>query len=247
MENNIKDEFKEFITALSTELCREVLLEELKQINKSFNTTEKEYRSLYKDYNENSNNIKNEFLQLRNINQKLGQFVQNVDSNNKDINKALKLINGEYKIVTDNIIKRNDELFKEFSIKVRSLNESERNEFITTLISSIDSSNKKHITELKNIVNDIEINRIQNSLNSLSTKTNKLGSSTKNIINKFDDLEEIILDLFEDKFSQSERVLMCEINKVNDRLVEISNNIDKKNKIMMASVVVILMFIKFLN
>lgn len=247
MENNIKDEFKEFITALSTEICREVLLEELKQINKSFNTTEKEYRSLYKDYNENSNNIKNEFLQLRNINQKLGQFVQNVDSNNKDINKALKLINGEYKIVTDNIIKRNDELFKEFSIKVRSLNESERNEFITTLISSIDSSNKKHITELKNIVNDIEINRIQNSLNSLSTKTNKLGSSTKNIINKFDDLEEIILDLFEDKFSQSERVLMCEINKVNDRLVEISNNIDKKNKIMMASVVVILMFIKFLN
>ena len=84
-------------------------------------------------------------------------------------------------------------------------------------------------------------------MNSLSTKTNKLGSSTKNIINKFDDLEEIILDLFEDKFSQSERVLMCEINKVNDRLVEISNNIDKKNKIMMASVVVILMFIKFLN
>ena len=40
---------------------------------------------------------------------------------------------------------------------------------------------------------------------------------------------------------------MCEINKVNDRLVEISNNIDKKNKIMMAAVVVILMFIKFLN
>ena len=47
MAQNIKDEFKQFIEILSTQICKEVLLEQLSQLSTSFSEIESNYENLY--------------------------------------------------------------------------------------------------------------------------------------------------------------------------------------------------------
>lgn len=165
MDNNLKVEFKDFISTLSTDICKGVLLEELKDINKSFNETSNDYKTTSNNYTNNINGIKEQLTQLQITNKKLDGFVNNIDENNNKVNKALNLIDGSHKKVIDNIIVDNKKLFIEYSKCVQNLNSNEREQFIKELISSMDIQSKKHVAEIKNVVDGSEIKVILNEIN----------------------------------------------------------------------------------
>lgn len=253
MNKDIQSEFKDFISTLSTEICREVLLEELKAINNSFEKTEQDYKSLYNNYTQNINSIKEQLNQLQSTNQKLGEFITNINKNNINVNKALDVINGEHKIITDKIIKDNDKLFNEFSVKVKSLNTTERNEFITQLTSSINSYSKKYMSELSNIVNGSKIEEIQKNLTLVSNKINTINNELKVMTKNVESSEIEIITSVKEKVSESERNLISKIQVINSKIDSVSgelNNkiealsakIDKNNKIIitLASVIILL-------
>lgn len=228
MEKNIKGEFKDFISTLSTEICKQVLLEELNGINNSFEKTEKDYKNLYENYTKNINSIKEELAQLQCTNRKLGEFITNINNNNIKINKALDVINGEHKIITDKIIKDNDKLFNKFSTKVKSLNTDERNKFITQLTSSINSQSKKYASELGNIVNKSKIEDIKNNLTLVSNKVNEINNDLMFLVNKVDASEKVIITSVKDEISENERNLMSKIKVTNLRFDKISSELDDK-------------------
>lgn len=253
MNKDIKSEFKDFISTLSTEICREVLLEELKGINNSFEKTEKSYKTLYDNYTKNINSIKEQLAQLQSTNQKLGEFITNINNNNIKVNKALDVINGEHKIITDKIIKDNDKLFKEFSVKVKSLNTTERNEFITQLTSSMNLHSKKYMSELSNIVNGSKIEEIQKNLTLVSNKINTINNDLKVMANKVDSSEKVIITSVKDKVLESERNLISKIQvtnskvdtvsgELNNKIAALSSKIDKSNNIIivLTSVIILL-------
>lgn len=253
MKNDIKSEFKEFISTLSTEICKQVLLEELKEINNSFEKTEESYKALYNNYTKNINSIKDQLAQLQSTNQKLEEFITNINNNNINVNKALNVINGEHKIITDKIIKDNNKLFNEFSDKVSSLNETERYEFITQLTSSMNSYSKKYMIELSNIVNGSKIENIKDNLSLVSNKINKINNDVNGIASKIYNSEKTIISLVKDKISENEINLTTKIqvnnskidtisDELNNKISVLSDKINKSNNIIMvlASVIIVL-------
>lgn len=253
MKNDIKSEFKEFISTLSTEICKQVLLEELKEINNSFEKTEESYKTLYNNYTKNINSIKDQLEQLQSTNQKLGDFIANINNNSINVNKALDVINGEHKVITDKIIKDNNKLFNEFSDKVSSLNETERYEFITQLTSSMNAHSKKYMIELSNIVNGSKIENIRDNLSLVLTKINKINNDVNGIVSKVHNSEKTIISSVKENILENEINLTTKIQVTNSKIDTISNELnnkisvlsDKINKsnniiIVLASVIIVL-------
>ena len=189
----------------------------------------------------------------RNVKNTLKILFNNINKNNINVNKALDVINGEHKIITDKIIKDNNKLFNEFSVKVKSLNTTERNEFITQLTSSINSYSKKHMSELSNIVNGSKIEDIKKNLTLVSNKIDTINNEFKVMTKNVKSSEREIIASVKEKVSESERNLTFKIQvtnsridtvsgELNNKIEELSNKIDKNNKIIitLASVIILL-------
>ena len=152
MRDDIKKEFKEFINALSTEICKEVLLEELEKINSDLNTTSDKYSNLYLNYNESINKIKEELVTLDNATKQMKCYTSSIDLNTNKINEALELITEKQQDGLNDIIRNNSSMLSDYSIEVQKLNESERDVFINTVNSSLDKYSKKYLKELEKVI-----------------------------------------------------------------------------------------------
>lgn len=249
MDNNLKTEFKDFISTLTTDICKGVMLDELRDINNSFNETSNNYKTISNNYTNNINGIKEQLTQLQTTNKKLDGFVSNIDTNNDRVSKALLIIDGSHKKVIDNIIVDNKNLFVEYSKTVHNLNDNERKKFISELVSSMDSQNKKHLAEIKNVVDGSEIkailndiNLISNNINSISNKTNSIDSQVKEVKISLSNTEKKITEENSRKVAKVESQLANRINELNSNNVSIINNItkdlNKKNNVIIALIAI---------
>lgn len=230
MDNNIKSEFKDFIRTLSTEICKEVLLEEIQAINMSFNETSKNYKTLSREYTNNINGIKDELNQLHTTNKKLDKFIININTNNDKVNKALNIVEGSHKKVIDNIMADNQKLFNKYSKKIQSLNETEKKQFISALISSMDVQSQKYLIELKNIINGSEVEEILKNVNMISSKINLLDSKVKCVGKNLASTEKKVIAEIGEKLVTTENQVTNKINQLNSNINNIS--IDLNNKIL---------------
>ena len=187
MSKEIKNEFKEFISTLSTEICKEVLLDELSKINISLNSTSNKYNELYINYESSINKIKDELSKLDNANNNMNNFTNSINSNSKAITEALDMINKDQKMAFDEIIKKNSSALSTYKTDIQKINKIERDEFIRALKTNINDHSKKYTEELSKLVNGSKMNQtlsnteeINSSIESLNQKANSLdGRITK--------------------------------------------------------------------
>ena len=173
MSNEIKNEFKDFITTLSTEICKEVLLEELKKVNTSLNSKSKEYDELYDKYKFSIEEIKQELSKLDNANKSMSNFTNSINENSKIVNESLKII----KIGQEKSLEK-------YKADIHKLNATERNEFINSLNTNLSEYSKKYKDELSTIINGSKMNQtlentedINKSLKSVNMQINLVKSN----------------------------------------------------------------------
>jgi archaellum component FlaC len=257
MDNNLKTEFKDFISTLTTDICKGVLLEDLKAINDSFNETSINYKTISTNYANNIKDIKEQFTQFQTTNKKLDGFVSNVDANNDRVNKALNIIEGSHKKVIDNIIVDNKKSFDEYSKSVQSLNVNERKQFISELTSSININSKNHMAELKDALDGSEIkailndiNKVSNNINSMTNKMNSVESQIKEIKNSLNNAEKRIAEENSKKIMNLENHLSNKINELNNnnigKIDNITKELSKKNNIIIV-LITICIFLSFIK
>lgn len=185
MSEKIKQEFKEYIRVLSNEICKEVLLDELKKISTSFTTTNANYNALYTKYDSSIQHIKKEVSTIHETNNKLNSFIDIVDSNSKKIDSGLTLINGEYKNVIDSLMTDNNKLLNEYSEKVQNLNENQRKIFMTELIKNINTQAKELSENIKDTINLEKIQAIITNTKIINDKLEKIQSNIKTMNSEY--------------------------------------------------------------
>lgn len=238
MSDYIKNEFKGFVNELSTEICKKVLLEELKKINSSFDETEKNYKSLYFNYSSNINNIKDQLMQLKNNTKALELFINSIEKNNDKVDKALSLINGKHNKVIEDIIRQNNIFLTEYSNKIHVLNTEERNKFIYQLTLSLDKSCQKYTEKFKNSLNGINVEdvyentiTISDTLNLLKSQMQETSKITQeleaNMTNKLNKTIQITNNILNNNNNKIDSLA----NEINNKFLDLNNNINQKNYI----------------
>lgn len=228
MSKEIKNEFKEFISTLSTEICREVLLEELKKVNNSFNQTSNIYKTISNSYIESINSIKEQLIQLQATNKKLNEFTTSTNINNEKIKKALEVIDGSHKKVIDNILSDNKKIFELYSKNIQAINEKERNTFISALVKSLNTESQKYISELKNIVNGSKIEGISKSVELVFKKVDSLEKTLNDTKKDIKVSEDNIIDELGTKIHIIDNKIAEQINQVNNKISNMSDLMDNK-------------------
>jgi chromosome segregation ATPase len=237
MSNEIKNEFKDFITILSTEICKEILLEELEKINTSFNNTSNKYSDLYKNYKSSIEQIKEELIKLDNANKTINNYTTSVNSNTSKINEALSLINKNQEKSLENIIQNNAKALSKYSANVQQLNKSERDMFIKSLIANLSKHSENYVKELQEVFNGSEIKKFFNNtediikkLDSTRSNINSLGKEIVNIENniklKNEEESKQIIEKLDEKTKQLDREIQTTKNKMISNIEEVNTKID---------------------
>ena len=196
MDSTLKDEFKEFISTLSKEICREVLEDELRNINKIFNETADRYKNIGSNYETNVNEVKKQLNQLQDINLKLDSFILNIKNNNENITNALNMINSGYKDLLKSLMEENKNMVDEYNKNFHLTNDIERDSFISKIDTLIEVKNKRHTAEFIDLFNREGIKEavssicvVLNNINTMSSKINALESHIKSLGQKCENIE----------------------------------------------------------
>lgn len=163
--SEVKKEFKDFIETLSKEICKEVLLEDLKSIKESLDMTVSKYESVYKKNEKCNKSLEKGIAQLTNTDEKLESAIVKIDKQTERVVKATDFIENNNTQVLQKLLEKNDKLFLEYNKKVHLLNETERGVFIKMLKAAVEDRNSKFIEEIKKL---IEISKIDNLLKEMS-------------------------------------------------------------------------------
>ncbi|MRN24741.1 hypothetical protein EAI30_08950 [Romboutsia ilealis] len=258
MSNEIKNEFKDFIATLSTEICKEVLIEELENINTSLNNTSEKYDKLYENYKLSIGQITQELSRLDNSTKTMNSFTNSINLNSKAVNESLAIIkNGQEKSLQD-ILNKNTNALEKYKTDIQKLNANERNEFIMLLNKNLNEYSKKYMNELANIVNGSKMNQTlenTNEINKLLKSTNSQINSGMLNINKLS--KEIILkneeeckviynklsngiDELQKQLQLTKREVKDNDKKLENKIIELEEEIQSKNKIIIITNISIL-------
>lgn len=268
MSNEIKNEFKDFITTLSTEICKEILIEELKNINTSFKGTSEKYDKLYENYKFSIGQIKQELSRLDNSTKTIDSFTNSINLNSKLVNESLSMIkNGQEKSLQD-IINKNTNALEKYKTDIQKLNANERNEFIMLLNQNLNEYSQKHMNELANIVNGSKMNqtlenteKVNKSIgltnSQISLVKNNIDKLSKDIILKNEQESKMIYDKLasgvnelEKQLKSIKRELVDNDKKLENKIIKLEEEIQSKNKVIIITnisilvIIILLFFIK---
>lgn len=258
MSNEIKNEFKDFITTLSTEICKEVLIEELEKINNALNNTSTKYNQLYDNYKLSIEQIKQELSRLDNATKNMTGFTNSINLNSKAVNESLAIIkNGQEKSLQD-ILNKNTNALEKYKTDIQKLNVNERNEFIMLLNKNLNEHSKKYMNELANIVNGSKMNQtlekaeeINKSLKLTNSQIGLVKSNidklAKDIMLKNEEESKIIynklangIDALEKQLQSTKREIKDNEKKLENKIIELEGEIESKNKIIIITNIAIL-------
>ena len=224
MSKDLRVEFEEFITSLTTQISKDLFLEDLKTINKSFSALSTDYKTISQNYTKNINGISNEFTELRNTNTNLNNINNNIDKNSILINKSLETLEGKHRVIIDSIIKDTRHQFDEYDLKIQKLNEEERNKFRGMMIDTISNEFNKSISPFNHKLDNLKVDEIVIKQNALQEKMNKM-------ISKYLEFQDIMVKLSAQRQQEFEnRMTELEINvkTINNK----TNVIFKQTRIM---------------
>lgn len=238
MCNEIKNEFKDFISTLSTEICKEVLLEELENINTSFENTSNKYSDLYKNYKNNIEQIKEELIKLDDTNKTINNYTLSLNSNTSKIDEALNIINKGQEKSLENIIKNNTKALSKYSTDIQNLNKSERDAFIKSLNLSLSEHSENYIKKLKEVFNGSDIKKffkntedIIKNLDLANSDINSLEKGIRSFENsiklKNEEESKKIIKRLDEKTKQLEKEIQSTKDRIISNAEEVNIKIDK--------------------
>ena len=200
MGNNVQQEFESLIKTLTTEISKEVLIEDLKSIRESYQNTHKDYAKVYQDYTREVGTMKNQLLDFGKYSKvalkhtdELIVLNQNTTTTIRKLDEALKTVKVNQEAVFNLIFQQNENLFERYKDKVSKLNQDEEQRLIKaiqselleaeTRVSSLNSDIKKMLLET-------EYNK-QKVLEEILDTNEKLAQSYQNKIKAFNDKETV--------------------------------------------------------
>lgn len=212
--SNLKQDFKEFISTLATGICKEVLLEEMKDLCDGFKRIEEKYNYLYLNSRDNTNKFIKQVNKLEDSTANIEKFSDNIRQQNSNVSEALRIIKSDNEKVVENILNKNNKLLTECTNKIQTLNTYEREKFLREL----DERLKKHtdyyfdrlddllhsdvIKDLRSSLDTIVINQeknkkdLQSRLDSTTLRVERgINSNVSALENKVKELSELTLDL----------------------------------------------------
>lgn len=189
MSIDIKNEFKEFIETLSKEICRNVLVDELKYINESFNTTFNNFNKIYNYYKVSIDNMNIKLSNLDLTNNNIDKAIESINTNTKKTDIALKIINKDQQKFLTSILKHNKDAFERYQTSIFKLNEDEREKFVSAITEELNSS----IKELNNTAGTLDKlesyldigNELDEKIKSLKKEINMTVEESKKCLNNF--------------------------------------------------------------
>lgn len=190
MSSEIKTEFKDFVKLLTEEICKEVLLEDLKQIHGSFSDMSDNYKAISEEYKvtgikykENITEVKDQLKRLDVSNSKLDQFITETTDNNNKVEQALTMIHSEHKSILHTIAQDSKNVLNNYREEIKLLTERERKVFIAELVRGLNEESQSYLVQLGSLLN---INRLECMLNTIEIINKKVTESAKGINDNID-------------------------------------------------------------
>lgn len=222
MSEEIKNEFEGFISTLTKEICKEVLLEELKSINTSFDKSITKYNELNKENFLIIDKIKDESCKLNNVNKDFQNIINIINDNNHNMNEGLTIINKDRKKFIEDFTLNSNKLFEKYNKDIEALNVNERKVFIDSINSQIDKNTKKYVEDLNEAINGT---KIEETLKSLDEACQKMLSTQYQITVSTNTISKIEREISDRVEKQVEKILSNKINEINKDGQQIFKNI----------------------
>lgn len=187
MSKDLRAEFEEFISTLTTQICKDVMLEDLKTIHNSFSDLSIDYKNINQNYTKNINGISNEFMELRRTNTSLNTVTSSIDTNSNLINKSLETLEGKHRIIIDSIMNDTKQQFNEYNLKIQKLNEEERIKFQRMMATTINQEFNKSIVAFNSKLDNFKVDDIlikQNAVHDSIYRMTSLYSDTQEDMQK---------------------------------------------------------------
>ena len=222
MSEEIKNEFEGFISTLTKEICKEVLLEELKSINTSFDKSITKYNELNKENFLIIDKIKDESCKLKNVKKDFQNIINIINDNNHNMNEGLTIINKDRKKFIEDFTLNSNKLFEKYNKDIEALNVNERKVFIDSINSQIDKNTKKYVEDLNEAINGT---KIEETLKSLDEACQKMLSTQYQITVSTNTISKIEREISDRVEKQVEKILSNKINEINKDGQQIFKNI----------------------
>lgn len=149
MAEEIKLEFEAFIRELSTEICKEVLLDELKKIHGSFRETAVSYETLTRAFDAQLNTVKTELASFGKETGHITSAVAALDRDSQSVKEALSYVKEGNDRAMEQIGGRYDALFQTYQDEIRALNEQERVALLSELRVGLADAGEAYVSRLQ--------------------------------------------------------------------------------------------------
>lgn len=169
MSNSIQNDFEKLIKTLTTEISKEVLLEDMKTIRKSFAETQELYNKTYVGYTSEVNNMKKNILDFGAYTNKATMHTEELEALNEShrlmtlkMSEVLKELNESKLAVLEKILENNGILFENFKKKVAQLNAEEEARFLKAIENQLTQAEEKVSSlneDIRSVVVKIDYNR----------------------------------------------------------------------------------------
>lgn len=169
MTNNIQKDFEQLIKTLTTEISKEVLLEDMKSIRSSFSEMQQKYNNTYNGYSNEVANMKGQVLDFGAYTSKAMKHTDDLsrlnDSQGKMVmkmNEVLKELEESKENVLEKILQDNEMAFKQFKEKVSRLNKEEEDRFLKAIQSELAEAEERVSAlneDIRQVIVKIDFNR----------------------------------------------------------------------------------------
>lgn len=181
-DKKIKKEFKSFISELSTDICKEVLLEDLKIISLSFQELLDLFQSQNKVLKCENRDFKRTVDNLEKSIKSVDRFSDALMKNNRNIYDSLKFFKSDYKEFVNYIIDENQKLLEEYRTDIAKINDEERQKLLSEISKSMEETNKKYNTRFEEIFEKNNITKLLNINNKVIDRIDEVEKNTNLIL-----------------------------------------------------------------
>ena len=200
MVNNLQKEFETLIKTLTTEIAKEVLLEDLKSIRESYQDTHSDFKRVYQAYTQEVEFMKSQLQdfgqyskvalkhtgELKDLNQNTASIIQKLD-------EALKTVKVNQESVFDKINQNNENLFKQYKERVSRLNQEEEQRLILAIKNEMLEAERRVSylnSGIKRLIVETDYNK-KKVLEEILDTNEKLAQSYQSKIKAFNEAETV--------------------------------------------------------
>ena len=192
MSTELRKEFEGFVSELTIDICKEVLVNDISKINKDFKCYSAEHLKQLQEFKAIEKIFKSQTNTFIQMNKSIERYVSSIEIQNKNIESALKIVNTDHKVMLNDVMVKNDKSLKNYEIQVAAFNKKEKEILICDFKQEMNSTLTKAVAEIKAENNTAKLVELNNKLGSQGTKIDKMlteqDKSNKELISIYNNI-----------------------------------------------------------